>query len=452
MNKKGTILVVDDKKAVLSALKLLLGNYFETIILSEHPDRIPAILKNNDVDVVLLDMNFRAMVNTGNEGLFWLGEIKKADADIQVVVFTAYADIDLAVEAIKRGASDFVVKPWDNGKLVASMLHAFQIRKSGRDMERLREMKEGLMDEKRMYWGTGTIMTRLHEIIKKVSSTDANILITGENGTGKEMLAREIHLLSERRKELFVSVDMGAISETLFESELFGHVKGAFTDAVNDRAGKFEIADGGTLFLDEIANLPYHLQAKLLTVIQSRRIVRVGSNRPVDTNVRLICATNRDLEKMVADGNFREDLFYRINTIRTELPPLRKRIEDIIPLAQMFLASYSSRYGKKINGFSEQASNNLKKHPWPGNIRELQHTIEKAVIMCDGKIIMPQDLLLDKPRNKTIYNKGPVTLEEMEKGTIKEAVQRNEGNMSAVAKELGITRQTLYNKIKRYEL
>lgn len=450
MKKQGVILIVDDNKAILSAVSLLLSRYFEKVITISTPNLIDSSLRENNVDVVLLDMNFTAKINTGNEGLYWLEQIKSRNADIQVVVFTAYADIDLAVEAIKHGATNFVAKPWDNDKLIASLQGAYAIRKSKKEIKQLKEIKRELLDSSHMYWGESSVMEQLLKTIKKVAVTDANILITGENGTGKEMLAKEIHLLSGRKSEIMITVDMGAITETLFESELFGHVKGAFTDAKSDRAGKFEVAQGGTLFLDEIANLPYHLQSKLLTVLQNKKIVRVGSNTPINIDGRLICATNRNLEQMVAEESFREDLLYRINTIHIEIPPLRQRKEDIIPLAKMFLTEYATKYRKTIVGFDKKAQKDLIEHSWPGNIRELQHTIEKAVIMCEKDTVDSNSLLLkvSKPQRNKV--ESVATLEDMECNMIRLSIERNEGNISAVAEELGITRQTLYNKIKRY--
>lgn len=350
MTKEGTLLVVDDNRSILAALQLLLGNHFERVLTLPSPNQLISTLRREPVDVVLLDMNFTAGINTGNEGFYWLQEIQRNRPDVKVVLFTAYADIDLAVRAMRDGAVDFVVKPWDNERLVSALRNACSLARSQREVKRLKEIKRELTQEEPMFWGTSPAMMRIREIVEKVAATDANILITGENGTGKEMLAREIHNRSARHRELMVSVDMGAIPETLFESELFGHVKGAFTDARADRAGKFEAANGGTLFLDEIGNLPPHLQSKLLTALQSGRIVRVGSNTPVKVDIRLISATNRDLYGMVAEGRFREDLLYRINTIHIDLPPLRQRREDILPLAEAFLRRYAAKYGKAIEG------------------------------------------------------------------------------------------------------
>lgn len=459
MTKSGTILVVDDNKGVLMALKLLLERYFYKAITISTPNLIDTSLKENNVDVVLLDMNFTTKVNTGNEGLYWLKRIKKQYKETQVVVFTAYADIDLAVEAIKRGATDFVVKPWNNDRLIASLQNAYTLSRSKREIKQLKELKQELIGESRMFWGSSKAMKELKNTIAKVAATDANILITGENGTGKEMLANEIHKLSSRSGELMIGVDMGAIAETLFESELFGHVKGAFTDARADRAGKFEVANGGTLFLDEIGNLPLHLQAKLLTVLQSNKIVRVGSNVMQNIDIRLICATNKNLEQMVSDGSFREDLLYRINTIHVNIPPLRERVEDIMPLAEMFLKQYTFKYNKQIDGFTLSAREQIERYPWPGNIRELLHTVEKAVIMSEDILLSPQDLMLryiDNTLCDTSSSNSGVclfaTFEQMERSMIKEAMERLGGNLSAVAEQLGITRQTLYNKIKKYGL
>ena len=452
MAKEGSLLVVDDNKAILSTLSILLSRYFKKVITISSPNLIDSSLSDNHIDVVLLDMNFISKINSGNEGLFWLEHIKKRNKEIQVVVFTAYADIDLAVEAIKRGATDFVVKPWDNDKLVTVLKSAYNIRKSTKEVKHLKEIKQELLAESQMHWGTSKIMNSLLKMIQKVAKTDANILITGENGTGKEMLALEIHRLSSRKTELLVSVDMGAITESLFESELFGHVKGAFTDAINDRVGKFEVAQGGTLFLDEIGNLPHHLQAKLLTALQSNRVVKVGSNTPVDIDTRLIFATNRHLDQMVKDGTFREDLLYRINTIHIELPPLRQRKEDIMPLANLFLDKYTRKYNKEISGFEESAQKAMLDYLWKGNIRELQHTIEKAVIMCDSKLIDIESLHIKTPTAQTPIPNTVTTLEEIEQATIMSAIDRHSGNMSTVALELGVTRQTLYNKIKKYRL
>lgn len=449
MAKQGTILVVDDNKAILTAVQMLLGTSFEKVITISTPNKIKSTLSNEKVDVVLLDMNFSAGINSGNEGLFWLSEIKKDYPTLPVVLFTAYADIELAVRGIKEGAADFVVKPWNNIKLIESIQTAYQSGKEGGAKGR-NKSKPLVSNESGMFWGESQVMQQLRHLVEKVAVTDANMLITGENGTGKEMLAREIHLLSNRKKEAMVSVDMGAITETLFESELFGHVKGAFTDARADRPGKFEAADNSTLFLDEIGNLPYHLQAKLLTAIQQRSVVRVGSNTPIPVNIRLISATNRDPQEMVNQGQFREDLLYRINTIHIEIPSLRERAEDIVPLSEIFLSKYGNLYGKPSLRLSPDAKEKLKEQPWFGNIRELEHTIEKAVIISESEVLEATDF--NFPKKQKTSMKEATTLEEMEYNMIKKAMDKYGGNLSMVANQLGISRQTLYNKIKRYEL
>ena len=357
MAKEGNLLIVDDNSSILGALRLLLERHFAKVTTLTSPKLLDTVLRGEAVDAVLLDMNFTAGVNNGNEGIYWLRRIRDIRPDVKVVLFTAYADVDLAVRSMRDGAVDFVVKPWDNERLVASLRNACELARSQREVKLLREIRRELTVDEPMFWGTSPAMERIREIVEKVAATDANILITGENGTGKEMLAREIHRRSHRSGGPMVAVDMGAVPETLFESELFGHVKGAFTDARTDRAGKFEVADGGTLFLDEIGNLPLHLQPKLLTALQSGAIVRVGSNLPVKVDCRLISATNRDLFGMTAGGSFREDLLYRINTIHIDLPPLRQRREDILLLARTFLVRYAGKYRKPIRDFDAAAHN-----------------------------------------------------------------------------------------------
>lgn len=447
MKKSGNILIVDDNRGVLTALQLLLKPYFDKITVLSSPVTLPATLREDTWQAVLLDMNFTSGINTGNEGLYWLHEIKKQYPALPVVLFTAYADIDLAVRGIKEGATDFIVKPWDNGKLVETLLNAAQnAPASGK-----KTATTPASTASSMYWGESPVMQQLRMLVEKVAATDANILITGENGTGKEMLAREIHALSARHRKEMVSVDMGAITESLFESELFGHVKGAFTDAHADRPGKFEVADQSTLFLDEIGNLPYHLQAKLLTAIQRRSIVRVGSNTLVRVDIRLICATNRNLSEMADKGEFREDLLYRINTIHLEIPALRERQEDIIPLAERFIIRFCKQYGKPALRLDNAAREKLMQHPWSGNIRELEHAIEKAVIICDGAFLSAGLFQLQR-RNEASEMPAASTLEDMEKQMIRRTLDKCGGNLSAVASQLGITRQTLYNKMKKYGL
>lgn len=442
----GTIIIVDDNKGVLTAVQLLLKNHFSKAITLSSPVSLSSVLREENPEVVLLDMNFTSGINNGNEGLFWLHEIKRQYPNLPVVLFTAYADIDLAVRGIKEGATDFIVKPWDNQKLVETLLNAASQVKKGKKKNRKKENPSIAA----MYWGKSSAMQQLRMLVEKVATTNANILITGENGTGKEMLAREIHALSSRYKETMVSVDMGAITESLFESELFGHVKGSFTDAHADRTGKFEAANHSSLFLDEIGNLPYHLQAKLLTAIQQRSIVRVGSNEPVPVDIRLICATNRNLQGMVDKGEFREDLLYRINTIHVEIPPLRNRREDIVPLAERFITRFCKQYDKAPISLTASACEKLTAHSWYGNIRELEHAIEKAVIICDGNSIPAE--MFQLVQKTEIQQTEASTLEEMEKAMIRKALDKCGGNLSAVASQLGITRQTLYNKMKKFGL
>lgn len=459
--KQGTILVVDDNRNILTTVRILLESVFERIITIASPISIPAKLREEHPDVVLLDMNFSSGINSGNEGLYWLKEIKSLSPKTEVVLFTAYADIQLAVTGIKEGAADFIVKPFDNEKMISTLLEARDRKKQsyphcgkqgGAQNVDTRGKKGGKLSQSSMYWGDSEVMNNLRNIVEKVAATDANILITGENGTGKEVLANEIHRLSTRSGKKMLPVDMGAITETLFESELFGHVKGAFTDAKVDKPGKFELAEGSTIFLDEIGNLSYGLQAKLLTALQRRSIVRVGGSKQIPIDVRLVCATNRNLQQMVNDGEFREDLLYRINTIHLELPALRQRKEDIVPLANRFLQQYGDLYNKASLRFSEEAEKKLASLPWYGNIRELQHAIEKAVILADGSIISADDIDGGNSTRKEKPLEEVQTLDEMESRMIEKTIKECEGNLSVVAARLGISRQTLYNKIKRYGL
>ncbi len=449
IKKQGTILIVDDNRNILTTVRMLLEPVFANIITIANPNSIPAKLREEHPDVVLLDMNFSSGINSGNEGLFWLREIKSLSPKTEVVLFTAYADIQLAVTGIKEGAADFIVKPFDNGKMISTLTEA-------RDKNKAADKAAGKLGGKNaqgmMYWGESEVMTDLRHVVEKVAATDANILITGENGTGKEVLANEIHRLSARSGKKMLPVDMGAISETLFESELFGHVKGAFTDAKVDKPGKFELADGSTIFLDEIGNLSYSLQAKLLTALQRRSIVRVGGSTQIPVDVRLVCATNRNLQQMVNDGEFREDLLYRINTIHLKLPALRQRKADIVPLANRFLRQYGDIYNKTNLRFSDEAEKKLTSLPWYGNIRELQHAIEKAVILSDGGMISAEDIDGGNQTRREKPLEEVQTLDEMESRMIEKTIKECEGNLSVVAARLGISRQTLYNKIKRYGL
>ena len=451
MKKQGTILIVDDNRNILTTVRILLEPIFDGIITIANPNSIPAKLREEHPDVVLLDMNFSSGINSGNEGLYWLREIKSLSPKTEVVLFTAYADIQLAVTGIKEGAADFIVKPFENEKMIRTLMEA---RDKNKAVDNAIDKKGGKLCGKdvqsAMYWGDTEVMNNLRSIVEKVAATDANILITGENGTGKEVLANEIHRLSTRCGKKMLPVDMGAITETLFESELFGHVKGAFTDAKVDKPGKFELADGSTIFLDEIGNLSYGLQAKLLTALQRRSIVRVGGSTQIPINVRLVCATNRNLQQMVNDGEFREDLLYRINTIHLELPALRQRKSDIVPLAERFLRQYGDLYNKVNLRLSEEAEKKLTSLPWYGNIRELQHAIEKAVILSDGRMISAEDIDGGNQQKREKPLEEVQTLDEMESRMIEKTIRECEGNLSVVAARLGISRQTLYNKIKRY--
>lgn len=447
IKKQGTILIVDDNRNILTTVRMLLDSIFANIITIANPNSIPAKLREEHPDVVLLDMNFSSGINSGNEGLYWLREIKSLSPKTEVVLFTAYADIQLAVTGIKEGAADFIVKPFDNEKMISTLLEA---RDRNKAADKAMVKHSGKDSNSTMYWGNSEVMSNLRNIVEKVAATDANILITGENGTGKEVLANEIHRLSTRCGKKMLPVDMGAITETLFESELFGHVKGAFTDAKVDKPGKFELADGSTIFLDEIGNLSYSLQAKLLTALQRRSIVRVGGSTQIPINVRLVCATNRNLQQMVNDGEFREDLLYRINTIHLELPALRQRKPDIVPLANRFLRQYGDMYNKTNLRFSDEAERKLISLPWYGNIRELQHAIEKAVILSDSGMISAEDIDGGNQMRREKPLEEVQTLDEMESRMIEKTIKECEGNLSVVAARLGISRQTLYNKIKRY--
>ncbi|MBR3031176.1 MAG: sigma-54-dependent Fis family transcriptional regulator [Bacteroidales bacterium] len=446
--KIGKILVVDDNQGIRRTLEILLPVHFEQVRTIPSPATLVTSLEQFRPDVVLLDMNFNTSINTGNEGLYWAGEIKKMVPDVEVVLFTAYADIALAVEGMKRGAFDFIVKPWDNDKLIEVLTAARD--KARKAMKRDVRTAPSPADDNAMFWGGSKSMAAILRTVEKIAPTDATVLITGENGTGKDVLAREIHARSLRSRKQMVAVDAGAITETLFESELFGHVKGAFTDAHADHVGKFEQADGGTLFLDEIGNIPLHLQAKLLRVLQNRSVVRVGGTQAIPVNIRLICATNMDLEQLVREGRFREDLYYRINTVHIALPPLRERKEDIAPLAQMFLERFALKYHRPLTGLTPEAAAMLTENRWSGNIRELGNCIEKAVILSEGNVLTANDIQLEaaRPAGKTIK----AASEAEEERLVREAMERTDGNISAAAKMLGVSRPTLYAKLKKYGL
>ncbi|MGB5274358.1 MAG: sigma-54 dependent transcriptional regulator [Flavobacteriaceae bacterium] len=449
----GKILIIDDNKSVLSALEILLQFEYRQVTAISNPNQISSFPDLQGFDIVLLDMNFSAGVNTGNEGLYWLREIRKKAPEISVVMMTAYGAIDLAVNALKEGATDFILKPWNNEKLLATVKSAYELRKSQREVHQLKQkethLKQLINRDKNLIIGQSKALNSVLDLTRKVAKTDVNVLITGENGTGKELIARELHHVSNRNSEVFIAVDMGSISENLFESELFGHLKGAFTDAKEDRVGKFEAANGGTLFLDEIGNLSLTAQAKLLSAIQNKTVVRVGSNKSIPVNIRLVCATNCNLDQMVADGIFREDLLYRINTIHIEVPPLRERNNDILELSEFFLLRFASKYGKNGIRISESALDKLKSYPWPGNVRELQHTLERAVILSEGNVLKPTDFPINDKVSAPSLETAPDTLDDMEQLMITNALSKHDGNFTAAAIQLGISRQTLYNKIKK---
>ena len=446
------ILVVDDNKSVLSALEILLQFEYKSVQTLFNPNQITSFPNMEEIDIVLLDMNFSAGVNTGNEGLFWLNQIKKRSPNTSVILMTAYGAVDLAVNALKQGATDFILKPWNNERLMATVKSALELRKSKQEIHKLKkketQLKQVINEDKNFIIGNSKALTTVLNLVGKVAKTDVNVLITGENGTGKELIARELHRLSPRKEEVFIGVDMGSIAENLIESELFGHIKGSFTDAKEDRVGKFEAAHQGSLFLDEMGNLSLQTQAKLLSAIQNRSIVRVGSNKPISVDIRLICATNCDLEQMVADGLFREDLLYRINTIHINVPPLRERDGDILILADFFLNRYAQKYDKPGLRINNPAQEKLMAYAWPGNVRELQHTMERAVILSEGNVLKPSDFPFHAKPSQSLGN-GPVTLDEMEQQMINRALDQNDGNYSAAAEQLGISRQTLYNKVKK---
>lgn len=453
---KGNILIIDDNKSVLTALEMLLQNEFSIVMALKNPNTLITAILQNAIDVVLLDMNFKAGINSGNEGIYWLNRILETDPTISVVMITAHGDVELAVKAVKSGAFDFVLKPWDNSKLITTLHAALELRKSKLENSSLREknktLKQQINKPGQTIIGESAAMKKVMDLIKKVAATDANILITGENGTGKEIIAREIHQLSKRCNELMVSVDMGAISESLFESELFGHEKGSFTDAKESRAGKIETANKGSLFLDEIGNLSLSLQAKILAALQNRMVTRLGANIPIPIDIRLISATNKNLEQMITNGLFREDLLYRINTITIEIPPLRDREDDVLLLADFYLANYANKYNKPKLRLIPSAHKKLMQHNWPGNVRELQHCIERAVILANEPALTANDFTFKPDSSQLKTNGKNLTIEEMEKLMIIENIEKENGNMSLVAQKLGITRQTLYNKLKKFGL
>lgn len=450
--KEARILIIDDSKSVLGALEILLQFEYKQVNTISNPNQISSYPDLDQIDIILLDMNFSAGVNSGNEGLYWLREIKKLSPETSVIMMTAYGDVPLAVQTLKEGASDFILKPWNNDKLLVTLRTVLELKRSKREINKLRQKESGLkrhINQKRqLIIGNSKAIHKVLDLTAKVAITDVNVLITGENGTGKELIARELHAKSLRAREVFISVDMGSISEQLFESELFGHIKGSFTDAKEDRVGKFEAADGGTLFLDEIGNLSLGMQAKLLSVIQNHTIVRVGSNTSIPVNIRLICATNNKLEEMVQKGTFREDLLYRINIINIQAPALRERSKDILVLADYFLKKLGSKYNKHSLRIPENTQQKLMQYNWPGNVRELQHAMERAIILCESKELQPDDFILKTYMHKA-YDMEDGTLEELEEKLIIKTLEKHQDNHTITAEQLGISRQTLYNKLKK---
>ena len=456
--KKGRILVVDDNEDILFALKLLLRQHVEHIETLTGPELLPETMKKDIWDVILLDMNFTKDAISGQEGFDALQVILDHDPNAVVLFITAYGDAEKAVRAIKAGATDFILKPWQNEKIIATINSAVNLHRSRMQAESLRMKQQeisAVLDQPFTdFIGNSPEMQEVFRTIKKVASTDANILILGENGTGKELVARAIYRNSLRNEEVFISVDLGSIAETLFESELFGHEKGAFTDAHKMKQGRFEIASGGTLFLDEIGNLSYPLQSKLLTVIERREVVRVGAAKPLSVDVRLICATNNNIHDDVKNGNFRQDLLYRINTVEIHLPPLRERTGDIPILSEHFLKIYSKKYKKSIRNIQSSAIKKLNQYPWPGNVRELQHAIERAVIMSENSSLGPEDFMLSSERASSAGDPVFETydLDEIEKAVINKVMKQNQGNITQAATQLGLTRTSLYRRMEKHGL
>lgn len=455
--KVGKILAVDDNEDILFALKLLLKQHVEVITTVNEPEDIPKVLSEEDYDVILLDMNFTKDAISGQEGFDWLRKILEIDPDAVVCFITAYGDAEKAVKAIKAGATDFILKPWQNEKLLATISSSIKLRRSRMEAKGLKSRQQeisAVYDQPfHEFIGSSPEMQKVFTTITKVAATDANILILGENGTGKELVARALHRNSVRKDEVFITVDLGSIAETLFESELFGHEKGAFTDASKMKQGRFEIAQGGTLFLDEIGNLSLPMQTKLLTVIERREVTRVGSNKPISVDVRLICATNIDIHDMVSDNKFRQDLLYRINTVEIHIPPLRERTGDIPLLVDHFLKIYTKKYKKNVRGINSDALKILSQYQWPGNVRELQHAIERAIIMSEGNQLEGEDFLLSASGGKVgeieldTYN-----LEDIEKSIINKVLKQHQGNITQAASDLGLTRTSLYRRMEKYDL
>jgi DNA-binding NtrC family response regulator len=455
--KPGKILIVDDDDDILFSARLLLKQHYAIVRIEKNPEELAKILTDDHYNIILLDMNFSGDATSGSEGFKWLKKILEVEPNAVIILMTAFGNIEMAVKAIKEGATDFVLKPWQNEKLLATISSAMKLSESKLEIDNLlsrqRQLSSDLDSKFQDIIGVSEEMKKIFATIQKVAITEANILILGENGTGKELIARAIHRQSNKEKEIFLNVDMGAISESLFESELFGYVKGAFTDAKEDRAGRFEIASGGTLFLDEIGNLNFSLQSKLLSVLQNRQVTRLGSSIPRSIDIRLICATNLPIEELMSEKRFRQDLLYRINTVEINLPPLRKRIEDIPLLIEHYLQIYNKKYNKHVRGISKSALDKLENYFWPGNIRELEHTIERVIIMCESETLQPDDFYFPSIDSKESYNEPEnYHLEETEKLLIIKAVSKHGGNLTKAAKELGLTRASLYRRLEKYGL
>lgn len=451
---RGSILIVDDDVSITRTLKLLLRDDFDLVHTLSNPKFIPSELKKHRYEVVLLDMNFSIGKQSGDEGLFWLKQIIEIDPTLVVIMITAYGEINLAVKAIKLGAADFIVKPWENVKLIATIRTGVKLCQSNRNISRLENQQQIIQEDHQRQFqfipGSSPAMLEVLNVINKVADTDANVLLLGDNGTGKELIARDIHNKSGRRNKIFLSVDLGSLHENLFESELFGHVKGAFTGADADKTGRFEIAEGGTLFLDEVGNLPLSLQGKLLTAIQQRKITPLGSADQREINIRFICATNQPLIEMVKENLFREDLLYRINTVQIEIPPLRERGDDIIKLAEHFLLKYAGKYNKPNARFTSAALQKLSRHNWPGNVRELEHAIERAIILSEGSILVEDDFVFSlKPG---VAEESLTSMEDIEKHYIVKSLEKNRGKLTKVAEDMNLSRQTIYRKMKKYGL
>ena len=450
--KNASILVIDDDPDVLTAVRLLLKTEVKEVLTEKNPENIRSILSKQSFDLILLDMNFNSSINTGNEGLFWLSKIKEFKSNAAVVMITAYGDIDLAVRSLKEGAADFIVKPWHNEKLLVSLKDA--LNNQGSSKLKLKNSLGGESILNKELLGDSEVMQEIFYKIEKIAPTDANILILGENGTGKDLIAKAIHQQSLRANKAYVKVDVGALTETLFESELFGYKKGAFTDAREDRVGRFESANGGTLFLDEIGNITLHQQARLLSVLQNRQVMRLGDNQPIPIDIRLICATNLPLSELANEGRFRKDLIYRINTVEIVVPPLRTRGDDIIMLADHFSNLYSNKYLKPVLRFDKSAKEKLMHYHYPGNVRELQYSIERAVIMSDDDILQAKDIIFSPIETSRNFEAEPaeLNLSSIEKNTILKVIEKHNGNISKAAKELGLTRTALYRRLNKYDI